>query len=546
MMRIAVILLFVVLVSGRETSGQTVSVDDGVTFQTIEGFGGFGAKKVWWDQGPWHDAAYLKETIDNLGVTFFRTQIYWDGEPSNDNDDPQVLNPAGFNFGPQSNNGKQFPFIRDLHAKGAKLIATVWTPPLWMKLLDERIPDECYNCRQCPIGGAGREMCGGRLNPEYYEEFAEYLVAYVKVLKQETDVDLYAISIQNEPYFANPFESNVVMPEEYGDLLKVVATRFKKEGLTTKFFGPEHMAEWSWGVQQRYVQEILADPDLKPLLDIYAVHGYVDGVAADYGSAEGWTALYNNITAAHGKPLWMTETSDFNLKDFDLAMSMAKGLYLALKFGNISAWIYWTMNDAVVVNNKVTPLGYAFKNYYRFIRPGAVRIEAESSDAGILAVAFKHPQTNDLTIVLINHTNEAKAASLNATFHHEELMLYRTSRSQSCENLGPVQGDKLTLPANSISTLTTITEGQVVDIKKKSRYEIALYPNPALGNMLIEVPEGEGMVTLKVTDPKGRLVHDETLIYQRHELDTGTWPSGAYLFQFSTSRAITTHRIIIP
>lgn len=541
-------LLLIAVLIGTDGLAQTVTVDEGTTFQTIEGFGGFGAKKVWWDQGPWHDAGYLSETVDNLGVTIFRTQIYWDGELSNDNDDPNVINPAGFNFGPQSDNGKQFPFIRDLHAKGAKLIATVWTPPVWMKLLDvpERVPDECYNCRTCPVGDAARAMCGGRLNPEYYEEFAEYLVAYVKTLKEETDVDLYAISIQNEPYFANPFESNVVMPEEYADLLKVVGTRFKAEGLPTKFFGPEHMAEWSWGVQRRYVEETLGDPEVKALLDIYAVHGYVDGVAADYGSAEGWTALRENISVAHDKPLWMTETSDFNLQGFNLAMSMSKSLYLALKFGNISAWVYWSMNDAMVVDNKLTPLGYAFKNYYSFVRPGAVRIGSESTDAGILTVAFRHPETNDLSIVLINQTSEAKSVTLNIPSGHGDLTMYRTSDVQNCANLGVVNGDQISLPANSINTLSTIADGGVVDVEKKSEYKIKVYPNPAGKNVLVELPEGIGQSTLKVIDPKGKLILNDRIDARRLDVDTRSWAGGTYIFQISTPRETTMHRVVIP
>jgi O-glycosyl hydrolase len=130
-----------------------VTLDDTKQHQTIEGFGGFGPAKPWWEGAPHYDADYLRETIDNLGVTFFRTQVYWDGEITNDNDDPTVANTSKFNFGPSSDNGKQFPFLKDLSERGAKLIATVWTPPTWMKLFDDekRKPTECYNCNQCPV-----------------------------------------------------------------------------------------------------------------------------------------------------------------------------------------------------------------------------------------------------------------------------------------------------------------------------------------------------------------------------------------------------------
>jgi glucuronoarabinoxylan endo-1,4-beta-xylanase len=440
-----------------QSTAQTITIDKTVQYQTIEGFGGFGPKKVWWESGPYYDAGYLNQTIDSLGVNIFRTQIYWDGEQANDDANPNTFNWAGFNFGASSDNGKQFPFISALAAKGSKIIGTVWTPPLWMKLFDDpsRIPSECYNCNNCAIGTPARKPCGGSLNPIYYHEFAEYLVAYVKTLKLQTGVDLYGISIQNEPWFANPFEATVVKPAEYADILKIVAQRFEAEGLTTKFFGPEHMAEWSWGIQTQYVNEILGDSTVKPYLDIYAVHSYVDGVTPDYGNAEGWTNLYNNITVAHGKPLWMTETSAGET-GYTLAFNMSRALYLALRFGRVTGWIYWYMADAMIVNNVPTKLGYALKNYYRYVRPGAVSVSALSSDPEILPLAFSHETDSATTIVLINNGTTTKTVSIDLSggIIPAQYTVYRTSATENCINAGvmPASGT-IQLPPQSITTL---------------------------------------------------------------------------------------------
>ncbi|MEO5563388.1 MAG: hypothetical protein ABIR18_08135, partial [Chitinophagaceae bacterium] len=105
-------LLFSVLVLfSLQIRAQTpINIDKNVRFQTIDGFGGFGPKKVWWESGPYYDAGYLNQTIDSLGVTIFRTQIYWDGELANDDSNPNTFNWAGFNFGASSDNGKQFSF----------------------------------------------------------------------------------------------------------------------------------------------------------------------------------------------------------------------------------------------------------------------------------------------------------------------------------------------------------------------------------------------------------------------------------------------------
>jgi len=441
-----------------------VSINLNKEFQKIEGFGGFGAKKVWWESAPFYDQGYINQVIDSLGCTFIRTQIYWDGEPVNDNDDPMSINWANFKFDTNTDNGKQFSFIRDLGAKNVKLLATVWTPPIYMKGLEEfygtffnnparRRPsnsDLNKNCNWCG-GASGCQQVGGRLKPEYYQEFAEYLVAYIKKVKEQTGVDVWAINIQNEPYFPNPFESCVVLPDEYAEILKVVGKRFASEGITTRLFGPEHMGEVTWGVNNEYIKEILEDSEAKSYLDFFAVHSYVDGVAADYGSAEGWTALHNKITVAHGKQLWMTETSDFDKKGFDLGISMAKSIYLALKFGQISGWVYWAMADVVIKDNILTPLGRSFQQFYRFLLPGTIMVEAITSDKDLLIVAGKKDQ--NLAIIVINNSDIDKAINLVGENLPETYSVKRTSKLENFINLPRTGKNEVLIKTQSITTL---------------------------------------------------------------------------------------------
>jgi glucuronoarabinoxylan endo-1,4-beta-xylanase len=440
--------------------GQTISIDHTTEHQTMIGFGAFGAKKPYWEGAPLYDDAFVNLFLNDLGATIVRTNIFWDFEPVNDNASASVTDLSKFNYKAGSDIAKQIPYYKALKAAGLKkLIATSWTPPVWMKLHDEadRIPDQCYNCNNCPMSDPARKVCGGRLDPKYYNEYAEYLAAYVKVIKQETGIELYGLSLQNEPYFANPFEANVVRPAEYADILKAVGERFRKDGLTTRLFGPEHMAEWSWGVQQQYVNESLGDATVKPYLDIYAVHGYVDGVAPDFGSAEGWTALHDNITVAHDKPLWMTETSGYEVT-FTGAMNLAKSMYLALRFGNISSWVYWSISGAadgysLMVNGQPSIVYYASKQYFKFIRPGAIRIKAESDDAEVLPLAFKNPTNGDMTIILINTGSSEKSFTLDSPIRPAEFTVYRTTATENCAQIGTVSSGTVSLPPMSISTL---------------------------------------------------------------------------------------------
>lgn len=454
------LLLFWVTGFGYAYGQVNIQVDPEIEHQKIQGFGAFGGIKAYWENPPFYTEAFIDYFLDDLGATIVRTNIFWDLEPENDNNSSSDLDLSKFNYGAGSNLGRQLPYYVALKEAGLKkLIATSWTPPDWMKLHDDpdRIPEQCYNCNNCSIGDPRRKVCGGRLDPKYYGEYAEYLLAYVKILKQEADIDLYGISIQNEPYFANPFESNVVLPEEYEKLLNVVGRRFRQEGLNTRIFGPEHMAEWSWGVQQNYVNNVFQNGENSPYLDIYAVHGYVDGVAPDFGSAEGWTALKNNISDEYDKPLWMTETSGYAQTHVGV-MELVRSMYLALRFGDISAWVYWSVSGepgsefSIMANGEPTVLYHASKQYFRYIRPGAIRVDASSEDPEILTLAFKNSSEGSMTLVLINTSEAEKEVVLNIPSRPAGFDVYRTSASENSAEVGKVT-DSIILPTESITTL---------------------------------------------------------------------------------------------
>jgi O-glycosyl hydrolase len=416
----------------------TVVVDLGVRFQTIDGLGGFGPAKPWWEDPPHFDARYLDRIVGELGTSVVRTQLYWDFEPANDDDNPRHLEPGRFNLRPDSGNGKQLAFIRAVGARGVKVIASVWTPPVWMK----RDPDD----RPAPFCHG---QCGGHLDPSMRDEFAEYLVAYVKMLKAETGVDLYALSLQNEPLFAEGYESCVYTEADYAATLKVVGARLHAERLKTKVFGPEHMGSFKWNAA--FFARLLDDSEAARDLDIYAVHSYLDGVSADYGSAEGWTRMSERVAAA-GKPLWMTETSGYD-GSWGQAFETARGLHLALRYGHVEGWVYWYFAGNLLVKGEPTPLFYALASYYRFVRPGAVQVASSAGDADVLVTAFR--RGGSLTLVLINSGAHERRVALHVTGGPlpTPLTAYRTSERDKLAALGRVDARAIILAPSSITTL---------------------------------------------------------------------------------------------
>ena len=547
--------LLAMLCISESSIAQQIQINLAKEYQTITGFGGFGAKQQWWESAPYYDAEYLNQAIDVMGSNIIRTSLMWDLEPANDNNDPNVLDETKLKFGPTSDNGKQFSFLKDAAAKGCKIIVSSWTPPGWMKDFSDpkTIPDECYNCWNCPKPWTypipeNRKVCGGVLRADMYEEFAEYLVAYVKIVKRQTGIDIYGLSIQNEALFANPFESAVLAQKPYAAALKVIGARFKKEGLKTLFFGPEHMGEYSWGGNSEYVNQLFTQSTVgKDYLDIYAVHGYLDGVANDFGSASGWTDLYNAITVKNGKPLWMTETGNLVGDDFDNGFKFAQAVHLALKFGHISGWVFWGMSDNLIKGSTLTHTGNAMKSYYKHIRPGYINVEATTTDAQILVTAYK--RNSGLVVVAINNGTSAKTVQLNTgtSALPTAFKVYRYSANETGQLINTVTNNSFSLPAKSVSTL--VFEDNTTAIEESlDASNLKIYPTEVYNNEVnIEYSGNVRIQNISLISLDGKIV--KNIVCNNSEssivLPTEGVQKGLYIVKVSTENSVKSQKINI-
>jgi O-glycosyl hydrolase len=346
-----------------------------------------------------------------------------------------------------------------------RVTPSVWSPPAWMKT-------------------TGRPSGGGALKPECYAHFARYLVEWVSHVKERYGIDIYALSPQNELEFPEPYDSCQYTPEQYRDVVKTIGTLFRKERIDIKLFGPEDMTHYGPRTV-RFVAAIADDPAAKPFLDIVATHGYADGIQLT-GSVQENEAFWNLIKG-YGKPYWQTETgtgaADSRWNDggpdgkttdrktgqlLPGALSSVGGrLHYALAYGNASAWLFWQITGpqpdihSLMVLDQPTKKYYVAKHFYRWIRPGAVRIGAgpDGGDNGLCVSAYEHAKNKTVTIVLLNrsHDNVRTTLNLKTSAPLSSFETHRTSEAEDCVALPPtaVADGKaiLTLPPRSIVTL---------------------------------------------------------------------------------------------
>lgn len=497
---------FKVFVAPLEAASATgVTINLAASYQEIDGFGAFmGSGGA--------DADTIMTLANDIGMSMARFGVIGGGfEEVNDNSDPDVINLAGYNPNALSilNMQRIAPFVD-------KFIVTFWSPAGWMKL------NKWEN-------GVETWATDNRLDPKYYEEYAEEVVALVKIVKRETGKDVYAVGLQNEPQFNEPYPSCQVAPNEFRDMIKVVGARLDVEGLgNVKLFWAEALP--AQGAIQAYINLVKADPVAKGYADVVAIHNYdADGASVGGAGCDYWSNIYDWAQAGDTKyKTWMTETSG-HADSWAGAMTLAGNIFNALSCGNASAWVFWSFSVSegspeygLVVSNRPTSRYYVSKQYYKFIRPGAVRVDV--STTGIPAIAFKDDNTKTVSVVLLNYTTQVQTIEIKGKGVPSQWESYTTSNSRNCEkgkNVG--QNGLIILPPSSLTTLVGDNSNPTLTIDPITDITIEKNSGGQTIN-LTGISDGEGFdqnISIIASSDNTAIIPDPTITYTNGQA-TGT------------------------
>lgn len=421
------------LLASDSNSVVTVTADAGQQRQTIRGFGAFQ-----FPDRPQHVDTYTEV----LGASAVRLGLIGNVlEPRNDNNDPNVLDRAALDY-----SAFDFDYLRTLKAQGVEtFILSSWTPPAWMK--DNLSLDYAFATT------ATWEGTDNRLSTYWYEEFAESIVAVVRVLKEEADIDLHAIGLQNEPAFCEPYGSAILDPARFVKLIKTVGQRFASEGIATRLYMPEQVFSQDFYSMKQYIDALHADPVADALCQVIATHGYAaDGIQPGQPDYSQWNALWTNSAASPvPKELWMTEAYPSS-GDWSNALSLAGAIHGALTAGNVGLWTLWDIEGSLLASGNPTPNFGAARHYYANVRPGWRRISTSTTHADVLASAFR--DSKSMTLVVINKGEASLAVRMAGPIIPATFDVRLSSRDRSYESMPAITNGMLLLPPRSIATLT--------------------------------------------------------------------------------------------
>lgn len=295
-----------------------------------------------------------------------------------------------------------------------KIIASPWTAPRWMKL-DSKLKKLHYS------------WTGGRLNPEYYGDYAAYFVKWIEYMKSQ-GINIYAVTPQNEALHAGNSMSMLMFWEDCRDFIKNgLGPAFEKAGIKTKILIFDHNFNYDNNSgQYEYPLKVYADPEASKYIAGSAWHNYG-------GNA---TELDKIAEKAPDKEIYFTEASigTWNYKFSDCLINDFRDIIMATLGRGARGVTFWNL----VLDDKKGPYTNAsgscttcygavtimssdhstldfYSQYYNFahcskvIHTGAVRLGLSGYEApGLSCQAYKNPDSS-YGVIILNENSEKQA-----------------------------------------------------------------------------------------------------------------------------------------
>ena len=390
-------------------------IDTSVEYQTIRGFGAINHPE--WtgkDLTEEQQATAFDNGDDQLGFTVLRIFVNEDREQWY----------------------KAVPTAKAAIAKGAVVFASPWNPPDSMTETFTRTYTQWWD------GTVVTQENQKRLRHDKYAEYAQHLNDFVHYMR-DNGVELYAISIQNEPDYGHDW--TWWTSDECLDFLENYADQ-----IDCRVMSPE-----TFSYNKEYYNKILDSEKASANTDLFGTHFY--GTSRDNMD---FPALEQS-----GKEIWMTEVyvpnSDADSSDrWPESIRVAENMHNGLVVGNMNAYVWWYLRRSygpMKEDGTISKRGYCMAQYSKYVRPGDIRIDATESPAENVYISAYKNDADQVTVVAINSGSED--CSQNFVIQGETIGnvdRYRTSATENLAKTVNIEAGEnnfwAQLPAESVST----------------------------------------------------------------------------------------------
>jgi len=494
------------------TNSNRITISNNTTYQTIDGFGFTmteGSAEVISGLTADKQDQLLNElfnTKTGLGISVLRISIgasdlsnscYSYDDVAGDTD------LSGFNLaGPDLT--YLIPVIKKALAinPDIKILATPWSAPKWMK--------------------TNKAWIGGSLSSNYYEVYSQYFIKYFDAMKEQ-GIDIWAITPQNEPENGNNEPSMLMTStEEINFINNYLGLAMKKTGYSNiKIIGFDHNC----------------DNTAYPI-EVCKSSVYVDGAAFHLyaGDISAMSTVHNSTN----KNVYFTEQYTGTGGDFsgDMTWHISNVMIGSMKNWSKTA-IEWniatntsygphtlggcnTCLGAITINSTSSYTKnvsyYIVGHMTKVIKPGAIRIEAATTNSGLENVAFQNTD-GSIALVVLNNSGSSKTFDV---YYAGKAFPY-------------------TLKNNSVASFTWKTEIQALALMNLDK--VTITPNPS--NNYIEFNNLKIDMKLNIYSMLGDLIITKELNgASKNIIDISIIEDGVYLARLNADNDFLIGKII--
>jgi O-glycosyl hydrolase len=519
--------------------------------QTIDGFGA-GIKRRTEDLYELEDN--LRDQIEaycfqDLEVNMIRFFVYHDLEPSNDNNDPYLLDDTQLDW---------TRYDSDPNQSRTRYVAEALQNAF--SLSTNGFDHVIGNCNSAPgwLKTNGQHNNGGTLISGGESEYSEFLIAFLQGMKSRYDIDVTAISPTNEPDYEVTYESMNTPPSQLSSIILNLNARLTTAQLDhIKIISPEcfrvENSNNNSNSTTNYINTIFTSHAVESALDIVGTHTY-----ADSGHNANWNSLK---IASQNKPIWVTESA--NLHSTDQSMTdaanyikwMLRGFndggmtaYMMHLFyeeageGGYSSLVAWDANGTIILPKRY----HTFKHFSNLIKKGYKVIDSQIIEGNLIVGAFISPDQTKIILQLFNE-GDSQDFSIDIPIGATNISHYVTSNSASDNfslyndisfDLGSRYTD-ISIPSMSLHTLVYLIDTSVlsiIDVDNSSQLEplVIAYPNPTRNKLTLNFHE-EDQYLITLYYPDGRTIYETVSTNKKkYDLKTSGLSNGVYLIKIQS------------
>jgi O-glycosyl hydrolase len=541
--------------------GNYVNITPMNAHQSIDGFGAGIKRKT-------EDLYELEESLRNqieaycfedLEVNMIRFFVYHDLEPSNDNNDPYVLDESQLDW---------TRYDSDPNQSRTRYVAEALQNAF--SLSNNGFDHVIGNCNSAPgwLKTNGQHNNGGTLISGGESEYSEFLIAFLQGMKSRYDIDVTAISPTNEPDYEVSYESMNTPPSQLASIILNLNERLTTAQLDhVKIISPEcfrvENTNNSAVSTTNYITDMFSSPEVVSAIDVVATHTY-----ADSGHNANWNSLK---TASQNKPVWVTESSNLHSTDQSMtdAANYIKWMLKGFSEGGMTAYmmhlfyeeadsdgysslVAWDANGTIILPKRY----HTFKHFSNLIKKGYRVIDSQTIEGDIMVGSFISPDQTKIILQLFNE-GDSQDFSIDVPIGTTNISHYVTSNTEN-DNFSmhnDISFDigsrytSISIPPMSLhSVIYTINPSalSINDIENKSQLTplATAYPNPTKNKLTLKFHEdAEYLITLFQLD--GRKIFETTSTNKlKYEIKTSALSEGIYFIKIKSKSSNTLIKFI--